>query len=540
MSFGPKAHEVRGALGPDPNFANEVVLTGSQAQPKAGRGWKDDRPNAGYSGKPLWKLKLEKEEAAAAAAANPAIRIPDGFKQHEGQWYWNEKQQLFWNASDHRMYVWDDAAQKRVQLHEAMTYELRISVGGVFHEAAMQVKHVLVRDLTKAGQALRMSIDHLDRPCALYAVYDGHRGSSGAGKDNACSNFCAKHLHEKLLPKLTKHKGYWEDERLAAAMRESFLELDAEFVEKHPSTTDGCCAAVALITGNRLVVGSLGDVAIVVCHRDGEVTELVKPHSVPDPDDEDSDGGGGPPGAASSAEAPAIRWTRAFGDADLKEPDSSPRLEATPDVQVLQLQRAHHGFAFICRALYRAVGGSPAVSTVFRRSAGRPRMASGAFVDAAVQWLGEVGDVSLGSIVVFFDRAEVPDELEPPAKRPKKEAAQVRLRHVLVKHRECKSTVDKVRNRQVKRPRGEAERLLRAVLEECEGDPQRHAFTKRCRELSECPSSMKAGDLAGDLGWVKPGKFGQAFDDAAFLLQVGQLSDLIDSDQGIHVILRTA
>merc|ERR1719421_1796090 len=118
--------------------------------------------------------------------------------------------------------------------------------------------------------------------------------------------------------------------------------------------------------------------------------------------------------------------------------------------------------------------------------------------------------------------------------------SQVRLRHILLKHRDCKSTVDKVRNKQVKRSRGEAERMLRAVLEECEADPKKSAFSQRAREMSECQSCLKTGDLVGDLGWVKPGKHGQAFDAAAFLLQVGQLSDLVDSDQGIHIILRSA
>merc|ERR1712039_248465 len=106
---------------------------------------------------------------------------------------------------------------------------------------------------------------------------------------------------------------------------------------------------------------------------------------------------------------PPLRWTRAFGDMDFKRPDSMPRLLSTPDVKTLHLQRTHRGFAFICRALYNAIGRSVAVSTVFKRSAGRPRMASGALVDAAVQWLGQVGDLGLGSIVVFFDRLEAAD-----------------------------------------------------------------------------------------------------------------------------------
>merc|ERR1712228_1012289 len=96
---------------------------------------------------------------------------------------------------------------------------------------------------------------------------------------------------------------------------------------------------------------------------------------------------------------------------------SVPKLLSTPEVKVVDLQHAHLGFAFICRALYNAIGRSVAVSTVFKRSAGRPRMASGALVDAAVQWLGQVGDLGLGSIVVCFDRHESTDAATPVAKR---------------------------------------------------------------------------------------------------------------------------
>merc|ERR1712151_142282 len=98
---------------------------------------------------------------------------------------------------------------------------------------------------------------------------------------------------------------------------------------------------------------------------------------------------------------------------------SSPMLLAKPDVSVVNLELKHQGVALISRELYNAIGRSVAVSTVFRRSGGRPRMASGALVDAAVQWLGEVGALGLGSIVVFFDRIEAPDV--PPQKRARKE-----------------------------------------------------------------------------------------------------------------------
>lgn len=548
MSWGPKSCEIRGGLGADHNSSKEICPTAAQA---AGSFRPQDRQNVGYSGTPMWRIALERqqnEQNQAAASGGSVPKLPEGFRPVDkrapanlpaGQWYHNEKKQIFWNAREDQMYIFDPVTQKHVAMHEAENHDIKLAIGSCFHEKAAQVKHLLVNDLAKASQALRISIDHLDRPCALYAVYEGHRGGPG----NACADFVVKHLHGKLLPKLAAFRGYWEDQRLQAAIKETFEELDSEFAEKHKSSTEGCCAAVALITGRRLVMASLGDVAGVVCMRSGEAIEQIKPHAVKDPDDDDdSDDDDG--GDAVAEEAPPIRWTRAFGDLDFKRHDSSPRLLATPEVMVVHLNPSHRGFAFICRGLYNAIGRSVAVSTVFRRSAGRPRMASGALVDAAVQWLGEVGDLALGSIVVSFDYLEAPSDANGrPEKKPRLELkvpSQVRLRHIVLKHKECKSLHDKVRNKQVKRTRGEAERRLRAVLEECESDPKKTAFSQRCRELSECQSSLKTGELTGDLGWVKPGKYGPAFDAASFALQVGQLSDLVDSDQGVHVIMRTA
>lgn len=558
MSFGgPKPGELRNILNASNNMSLEVLPTSAQAHgPRV-----QDRQNVGYSGTPMWKIALDKQNAEKLMASMPKEKLPEGFVSVEKctypgpvhydttTWYFNDKKQVFWNAKDGKMYVWDGATQKHKELYEAQIGDMKVSVGACFHEKASQVKHVLVNDLAKASQALRMNIDHLDRPCALYALYEGHRGGPG----NACADFVGKNLHMKLLPKLVAFRGFWEDERLEAALTETFEELDSEFREKHPSATEGCCAAVALITGRRLALASLGDVAGVVCMKSGEAIEKFKPHAVKDPDDDDdeSDEDEDPAASRPMLEAPPIRWTRAFGDQDFKKPGSIPLLTATPDVAVIHLDQTHRGFAFICRALYNAIGRSVAVSTVFRRSAGRPRMASGALVDAAVQWLGQVGDLGLGSIVVFFDRPEDAVDNGPAQKKPRlaePPPTQVRLRHIVLKHKECKSTMDKVRNKQVKRHRGEAERSLRAVLEDPDFGKsgvgslgaKKTAFTTRCKELSECQSALKTGDLIGDLGWVKPGKHGAAFDAAAFALQVGQLSDLVDSDQGIHIIMRTA
>merc|ERR1719221_1100116 len=116
------------------------------------------------------------------------------------------------------MYVLDPDSRQPAEVHNPLTSDLRAMVGACFHERAVQTRHVLVKDLSKAAQSLRLSIDHLDQPCAIYALYEGHRGTAG----NSCAEFCAKNLHQKLLLKLAAFRGYWDDKRLEALMQAIF------------------------------------------------------------------------------------------------------------------------------------------------------------------------------------------------------------------------------------------------------------------------------------------------------------------------------
>ena len=62
------------------------------------------------------------------------------------------------------------------------------------------------------------------------------------------------------------------------------------------------------------------------------------------------------------------------------------------------------------------------------------------------------------------------------------------------------------------------------------------AFSKYASERSDC-SSFKHG---GDFGYFGRGMMQQAFEDASFALEVGQMSGPISTDSGYHLIYRIA
>jgi len=111
------------------------------------------------------------------------------------------------------------------------------------------------------------------------------------------------------------------------------------------------------------------------------------------------------------------------------------------------------------------------------------------------------------------------------------QGTQWRASHLLVKHRGSRRP-SSWKEEKVTRTKEEA-------IAKLEGFRQRivngEDFAKLAEQESECGSHERGGDL----GWFGPGQMQQAFEDGTKNLKVGELSGIIDSDSGVHIILRT-
>jgi peptidyl-prolyl cis-trans isomerase NIMA-interacting 1 len=86
----------------------------------------------------------------------------------------------------------------------------------------------------------------------------------------------------------------------------------------------------------------------------------------------------------------------------------------------------------------------------------------------------------------------------------------------------------------ITRSQDEAVEILEGFKDAIGGDSAK--FAALAKEHSDCSSHEKGGDL----GFFKRGQMQKPFEDAAYGLQIGEMSDIVSTDSGVHIILRTA
>ena len=83
------------------------------------------------------------------------------------------------------------------------------------------------------------------------------------------------------------------------------------------------------------------------------------------------------------------------------------------------------------------------------------------------------------------------------------------------------------------RSKAQAQEQIAAIKQQLDGGAD---FAALAREHSDCPS----GAQGGDLGRFGRGQMVPAFEQATWALAVGDVSDVVETDFGFHVIKRTA
>jgi len=117
---------------------------------------------------------------------------------------------------------------------------------------------------------------------------------------------------------------------------------------------------------------------------------------------------------------------------------------------------------------------------------------------------------------------------------------QVQVRHILRKHAGSRRPAS-WRSEHITQSKDEAiqevmgyKSTLEAKLQSDGYDAMHQMYQQIAYENSDCGSHERGGDL----GLFGRGQMQKSFENASFALQVGEMSDPVDSDSGIHIILR--
>jgi len=121
-------------------------------------------------------------------------------------------------------------------------------------------------------------------------------------------------------------------------------------------------------------------------------------------------------------------------------------------------------------------------------------------------------------------------------KKPRPE--QVRVLHILKKHNKCRRPAS-WRQAKITISREEALEELNeiiSILDESKGDAKelRATFEELAKTESDCTSAKRGGDL----GFFGRKKMQPNFEKASFALGVGEMSGIVETSSGVHILLR--
>jgi len=120
-----------------------------------------------------------------------------------------------------------------------------------------------------------------------------------------------------------------------------------------------------------------------------------------------------------------------------------------------------------------------------------------------------------------------------------KKASKIRCRHVLIKHKDVRNPKSKRTGVAVERSRAEALEHIEGLLKQLKAE-RADRLEDKIAEMAGKESDCNTFKRGGDLGKFKKESMQKAFAKPAFALKVGELSGVIESDSGFHVVYRVA
>ncbi len=116
-------------------------------------------------------------------------------------------------------------------------------------------------------------------------------------------------------------------------------------------------------------------------------------------------------------------------------------------------------------------------------------------------------------------------EPQPPKVIQPAPPGKIRVSHILISYRGAAGTT-------ATRTKQEARALAESLLVRIKAG---ESFEELARIYSDCPSSSRGGDL----GFFGRGRMVKEFEEAAFNLKPGEISGIVETRFGYHIIKRT-
>ncbi|CAE8636709.1 unnamed protein product [Polarella glacialis] len=220
---------------------------------------------SGWKGHNLYWLKNQRPELfqpidpKTASLINESMKPPEpGFQVFCDGWFMNPQTEEFIDAVTNQRYALVRESGEYCLVREGESWDAELSVGAAdastssgIRGTAAPCKKLFIADLHRAAQVLKLDLSHLDRPAALFAVFDADGADCVSLAETA-----AKLFHSKLLPRLAGYRGEWSPDQVKEA-------LSLALTRQTPAGKDGKApatesAAAALLIGRRLTVIASG------------------------------------------------------------------------------------------------------------------------------------------------------------------------------------------------------------------------------------------------------------------------------------------